>query len=313
MKHPRERQGGMAVIAALIIVAVVAALTTGLFLRQTSSMRQVENEQARVQSRWLLAGGLDWARLVVRESLRREAIVHAGQLWAVPVQDTRLERPGDSRVAVFSGYIEDEQGKFNLYNLARNGLILPDQVAVLQRLLAFIGDRDDLASRLAQQIALAQPVKAVTDPSGAIISQASEPRAPLPRGVEDLAALLRVDPALRPAMARTMTVLPASTDVNVNTAPPEVLAALVPQLSISRARALAGDRDRGYWFNDSADFANRLAGSGIPSAPPEVTATSAWFMATGTVVYERAHVVMRALIQSANNQTTDIIWKREIH
>lgn len=299
-------------VSALIVVAVVAALTTGLFLRQTSAVRQVENEQSRVQARWLLVSGLDWARLVVRESLRREGTVHQGQLWTIPVQDTRLERPGDNRVAVFSGYIEDEQGKFNLNNVARNGTILPDQVAVLQRLMALIGSRDSLGETLAQQIALTQSVKAVTDPNGAIISEASPPRAPLPRGVEDLAAMLGVDAPLRRAMMRTLTFLPATTDVNVNTAAPEVLAAIIPQLSLSQARVLTGERDRGNWFNDAADFTNRLSGMGIVPAPASVTATSAWFTATGTVVYERAHLVMRALIQSASDQSTDIVWKREI-
>ncbi|WZB75425.1 hypothetical protein WJ972_02720 [Achromobacter insuavis] len=56
---PRER--GAAVVSALIIVAIVAALTTSLFQRQTTSTRRIENEMARVQARMLLAGGIDWA------------------------------------------------------------------------------------------------------------------------------------------------------------------------------------------------------------------------------------------------------------
>ncbi len=307
------RQRGMAVVTALIVVAVVAALTSGLFMRQTSAVRQVENEQARAQARWLLVGGLDWARLVVRESLRREATVHAGQLWTVPVQDTRLERPGDSRVAVFSGYIEDEQGKFNLYNVARNSLILPDQVLILQRLLAALGNQDSLAQTLALRVALTQPTQAVTDPNGAIISQSKPARAPAPRGIEDLIGTLDLTPALRRDLARTVTYLPATTTVNVNTAPPEVLAALTPDMTLSQARALVGERERGAWFNDAADFGNRLAGVGVTTTPAGIGATSAWFAATGTVVYERAHLVMRALIQSGADHSTTIAWKREIH
>ncbi|KAG1540981.1 hypothetical protein G6F50_014286 [Rhizopus delemar] len=65
---PPARDRGAAVISALIIVAIVAALTTSLFQRQTASTRRVENELARVQARVMLAGGIDWARLVIRES-----------------------------------------------------------------------------------------------------------------------------------------------------------------------------------------------------------------------------------------------------
>ncbi|RXN83878.1 general secretion pathway protein GspK [Achromobacter aloeverae] len=303
----------MAVVSALIVVAVVAALTSGLFMRQTAALRQVENEQSRAQARWLLLGGLDWARLVVRESLRREATVHAGQLWSVPVRDTRLERPGDGRVAVFSGYVEDEQGKFNLYNVARNGLMLPDQVGILQRLLAMLGNQDSLARTLAQRVALTQPAKAVTDANGAIIAASTPARAPMPRGLDDLLGTLDLAPALRRDLARTLTYLPTTTTINVNTAPPEVLAALAPDMTLAQARVLIGERERGAWFNDAADFANRLAGLGVATTPAGIGATSAWFSATGTVVYERAHLVMRALIQSAADQSTDIVWRREIH
>ena len=48
---PPARERGAAVISALIIVAIVAALTTSLFQRQTASTRRVENELARVQAR----------------------------------------------------------------------------------------------------------------------------------------------------------------------------------------------------------------------------------------------------------------------
>jgi len=41
MTRGPARQQGMAVVSALIVVAIVAALTSGLFLRQTSAIRQV--------------------------------------------------------------------------------------------------------------------------------------------------------------------------------------------------------------------------------------------------------------------------------
>lgn len=237
---PRER--GAAVVSALIIVAIVAALTTSLFQRQTASTRRIENEMARVQARMLLAGGIDWARLVVRDHGKRESTTRGDQIWATPVLDTRIERPGDDRVAVFSGKVQDEQGKYNLANLASNGVPQPEQEQVLRR---------------------------------------------------------------------TMTVLPSATSVNVNTAPPEVIAALVAGLSLSQARAITGERDRGNWFNNSGDFANRLAATGVKTPAPAVSTTSGWFLASGAVVYERARVSMQALIRSAPPAAPDTIWTRE--
>lgn len=313
MRRPSNAERGAAVISALIIVAIVAALTTGLFQRQTASTRRVENEMARVQARAMLAGGIDWARLIVRDHSKRESITRGDQIWATPVLDTRIERPGDERVAVFSGRVQDEQGKYNLYNLANNGVPQPEQERVLRRLLNTLQLPDTLAARMVDIMSAAQPVVPPADaPAAPPGRPAPDARAPLPRGVDEVAALLALEPSARNELRRTMTVLPVSTSVNVNTAPAEVLAALVPGLSLSQARSMAGERDRGNWFNNSGDFANRLAGAGVKAPAPAVATTSGWFLASGTVAYERARISMQALLRSSPPAAPDTLWTREI-
>lgn len=306
---PRRDQRGAAVISALIIVAIVAALTTSLFQRQTASVRRLENEQSRLQARMLLAGGIDWARLVVRDHGKREAVTRKDQIWATPILDTRIERPGDERVAVFSGGLEDEQGKYNLYNLARAGVPQPAEEQVLLRLLGLLRLPDTLAPRIIDIVAMGQPP---AQPAEAPAAAAQPPaRAPLPRGVQELGAALGLDPAVRDELQRTMTLLPANTQVNVNTAPPEVIAALAPGLSIGQARAIAGERDRGNAFNNSGDFANRLAGAGFKGTPPAVVTASGWFMARGVVVYERARLTAQALLRATPGAAPATVWMRE--
>ncbi|MHC0508306.1 type II secretion system minor pseudopilin GspK [Achromobacter aegrifaciens] len=313
MRRPGNAERGAAVISALIIVAIVAALTTGLFQRQTASTRRVENEMARVQARAMLAGGIDWARLIVRDHSKRESITRGDQIWATPVLDTRIERPGDERIAVFSGRVQDEQGKYNLYNLANNGVPQPEQERVLRRLLNTLQLPDTLAARMVDIMSAAQPVAPPADaPAAPPGRPAPDARAPLPRGVDEVAALLALEPSARNELRRTMTVLPVSTSVNVNTAPAEVLAALVPGLSLSQARSMAGERDRGNWFNNSGDFANRLAGAGVKAPAPAVATTSGWFLASGTVAYERARISMQALLRSSPPAAPDTLWTREI-
>ncbi|CAB3738959.1 Type II secretion system protein K [Achromobacter deleyi] len=312
MNAPRPRERGAAVISALIIVAIVAALTTSLFQRQTASTRRVENEMARVQARMMLAGGIDWARLVIRDHGKRESTTRGDQIWATPILDTRIERPGDDRVAVFSGRVQDEQGKYNLNNLANHGVPQPEQEQVLRRLLASLRLPDALAARMLDIIVASQPPAQPADaPTPAQGGQTPDARAPQPRGIDDVAALLGLEPAVRNELRRTMTVLPLATNVNVNTAPPEVIAALVPGLSLSQARAITGERDRGNWFNNSGDFANRLAATGVKTPAPAVVTASGWFIANGVVAYERARVSMQALIRSAPPAAPDTLWTRE--
>jgi general secretion pathway protein K len=209
--------------------------------------------------------------------------------------------------------VQDEQGKYNLYNLANNGVPQPEQERVLRRLLNTLQLPDTLAARMVDIMSAAQPVAPPADaPAAPPGRPAPDARAPLPRGVDEVAALLALEPSARNELRRTMTVLPASTSVNVNTAPAEVLAALVPGLSLSQARSMAGERDRGNWFNNSGDFANRLAGAGVKAPAPAVATTSGWFLASGTVAYERARISMQALLRSSPPAAPDTLWTREI-
>ena len=140
---------------------------------------------------------------------------------------------------------------------------------MLLRLLGLLRLPDTPAPRIIDIVAMGQPP---AQPAEAPPSAAQPPARAPPRGVQELGAALGLDPAVRDELQRTMTLLPANTLVNVNTAPPEVIAALAPGLSIGQARAIAGERDRGNAFNNSGDFANRLAGAAgarrPPSSPP---------------------------------------------
>ena len=139
---------------------------------------------------------------------------------------------------MFSGGLEDEQGKYNLYNLAR-AVPQPAEEQVLLRLLGLLRLPDTLAPRIIDIVAMGQPP---AQPAEAPAAAAQPPARARPRGVQELGAALGLDPAVRDELQRTMTLLPANTQVNVNTAPPEVIAALAPGLSISQARAIAGER-----------------------------------------------------------------------
>lgn len=308
-RTPRA-QRGMAVVSALLIVAAVAAIATGLFQRQAAQMRAVENEQARIQARWLLLGGIDWARLVLRDDARRNSVTRLGELWSTPIADTRIERPGDDRVALFSGRIEDEQGKFNLYNLALAGLPQPDQVAALGRLCAMLGLPASLAGSITLRIASAQPQAASNTPGAA---PPPGPAAPMPGSIDDLQGLQGFTDKTADMLRPYVTILPEATPVNANTATAEVLAAVVAGLPLSRARALADQRNAGTWFNSPADFANRAGGPDLVIATSQIVTSSQWFMVTGTVALDRATVTTRALVSRPTAAAAPtIVWKKEV-
>jgi general secretion pathway protein K len=86
----------------------------------------------------------------------------------------------------------------------------------------------------------------------------------LPLPLSSLSGLLDV-PGYTPAMivrlAPFVTVLPVATPVNVNTAPAEVLVAVIPGLSLTAAQTVVAERTKAY-FRDTGDLQTLLAASG---------------------------------------------------
>src|SRR5690606_32438199 len=116
-----SRQQGMAVIAALVVVAAAAVATAAIVQRQSVLADTLSGERDRVQAKWLLRGALDWARVILLNDARRNAVTLKDAIWAQPIVGLEIRPPGDPRTAYFSGQIEDEQSKYNILRLAVDG------------------------------------------------------------------------------------------------------------------------------------------------------------------------------------------------
>lgn len=298
-------QRGMAVVGALLVVLVATMLVTGLLQRQDIDVRAAENRYLQAQGQWLLRGGMDWASMVLRFDGRRYNTTEPGQLWSIPVEDTRITQADAGREAVFSGRIEDEQGKFNLNNLAERGMMRPAAYEGLQRLLPVLGLPPGLAETLLQRVSMAQPLLL---PDGSV---GRAPQAPALQRIDDLLTLEAVTPEVVELMRPYVTVLPQITGVNVNTASPEVLMAAVPGLSLAQARSLVAQRDRGVWFRDTADFVNRLASPDLTVDTQAIVVNSQWFLVKGAVTLDHAIVATQALLQRSNRDNVQPVWIRE--
>lgn len=300
-------QAGMAIISALLVVAAVAMLSTQLLQQQTTLIRSLEAEQSRVQAHALLEGGLDWARLILRQDARRQSVTRLGELWSTPLAETRIEVPGLGREAYFSGYVEDEQGKFNLGNLAEKGHVNPSAIAILQRLCQLLQFPTELAPALAQRIAAGQRIEAVTDEP----QTQTGPAAPPIHMLEDLLGTAMLDQATLNALRPYVTLLPDTTGINVNTATAEVIAAAVGAEHFGAIRSLIERRNRGSWFNSSADFLNQLPGVELSLADGRLTTASAWFKINGQVRLDPLTISMQALVSRPGTQLPTIYWRRQ--
>src|SRR5690606_4227690 len=132
-----------------------------------------------------------------------------GAVWARPVIGLPVGPADDPERALFSGQIEDEQGKYNLRNLAENAVIDPIEVSALERLLESLGADASLALVMARRVADAQFGKEAGATAVGL------------RGIDDLRALQGFSPQAIDALQPYITVLPAATPVNANTATAE--------------------------------------------------------------------------------------------
>src|SRR5690606_31904005 len=126
---------------------------------------------------------------------------------------------------------------------------------------------------LAQRIAAGQRIEVDTDEA----HTPTRPAAPPVHMLDDLLGTAMLDQHTLNALRPYVTLLPGTTGINVNTATAEVITAAVGAEYFGTVRSLIERRNRGSWFNSSADFLNQLPDAGLSLADGRLTTVSAWF------------------------------------
>ena len=306
------KQQGMAIISALLIAAVVAVIAAGMLTRQSVATRALEADQHRVQGRWVVQGGLEISRQLLWDARQRDPLTRLDQPWA-----QRLEVQG------FEGRLEDEQGKFNLRNLVANERVDEAQIQAFGRLCELIGISAGLSQRISQRVIASYPrllnpqiannkntfdIGRATSPNAS--RKPENPKLPMLRNLEDLRSVEGINDAVISKLAPYVTVIPATTWINGNTATAPVLAAYVPGLSLERAQALINERDAGRWFINRGDFVNRLRMPSLELTSVKVGITSDWFRLRGGVRREQRRVSLDALLHRSQDRLPQVIWSR---
>lgn len=312
----------MAVITALLLTTLAVTIVASLFWQQQVQVRSMENQRLHLQTKWILRGGLDLVRLILQQDLldSRGTTLESG-IWATPLAETRLddyverERVSNEKYdATLSGQVFDAQARYNLGNLAVDGVVVPGQVKALRRLLQDLQLNPALAQTLADEVLSSQPVKAC-EPQPTCSGQPQPPpkssKEPLAlMRVEDLLAVAGFTPQAVEKLREFVIVLPGKTKVNVNMASPEVLAALVENYSLSEARTLVQYRKRAPFMRE-ADFHGYLAQSQkAVFAGVEVGVSSDYFLVQSHVRLDRAALDAQSLIHRTPKGTT-VDWMRE--
>lgn len=278
-RRPALPARGAALLVAMVLLSVVATLAAGMVWQQWKAVQVETAARARVQTAWILAGALDWARLILREDARSGRATSLNEPWATPLAEARLSsflavdrdnNADEGPDAFLAGAIADAQARYNLRNLVVDGKVVPAQLAILQRLCTSAGVDAATASLLAE---------------GLLGAASGEATAPLePERWDDL-AWLGVDAAALQRLHSVAVLLPVPTPVNLNTASREVLAGVVAGLDLGGADRLVQSRARQPFRNLTE--AGQVLGAAVPLSERDVGVKSAYFEIRGRLRLEQ--------------------------
>lgn len=277
----KARQHGVAIVLAMGVVALAALAATATMVTQSTWSRQIELTAGHVQAQLIIQAGLDWARAVLSDDRRLNNVDHLGEPWALRLPPMPVDNGS------LAGHIEDQQGKFNLNNLLKNGKVNLAQLAHLRRLLSILALPDALADALADRIGA---------DSRPLIDAA------------ELALVRGFDDNVRARLRPFVSALPVFTAVNVNTASPEVIAAVVDGLGLDDARTLVEKRERAY-FRDRTDLLKQLP-RGVLVATEDISFSSDYFIATTRVTIGGAQARGSALLARGIAGWPAIVWRK---
>jgi general secretion pathway protein K len=302
-----KRQQGVAVVTALLLTTLAVTIVASLFWQQQVQVRSMENQRLQLQTRWIVRGALDLSRLILNQDLNDSRLTtRLDGIWATPLEETRLDDyvererlQGENFNATLSGRMVDAQGRFNLTNLASSQQLNAPEVEVFERLLSNLRLDSGLAQATAQMVKnAAQTTQGTTSQPMALVR------------VEDLLAVSGFTPQAIEQLRDYVIILPVNRGLNVNTAPAELLSALVPGLSLSDATALVSARKTAS-YRDQADFRTKPQVTG-----KQITASfdvrSDYFLAYSRVKLDRATLETQSLLErSASVPLTTVKWIRE--
>jgi len=298
-----KRIRGAAIIIAMLIAALAAAVAATVFADQQRWGRTVEYRRDQVQAQALAMAGLQWARQIVEDDGRRSVIDHLGEPWALALPPIPME-DGEIR-----GAIVDAQGRLNINALGLAGDSTPERIR-LASLFARAGlppaaadivsdwiDEDGIAREAGAEDAfyLAQPVLHLA------------PNAPMTR-VTELTGAKEMTPRAIAGVLPFVSALPAGTPVNVNTAPPEVLAAIIDNPTPERIEALLADRARRP-FTTVAEFRARLPSGATLASDAGLGVASSYFLITIEARQGTTHSRARALVRRSGGARPAIVWQ----
>jgi general secretion pathway protein K len=313
----RRSQRGAALLTAMIIVTLVATLAASMVWQQWRAVQVESAERARTASARILEGARDFAQLILNENLKAGSATTLNQPWASPLAEARLSsflavdktNADDGPEAFLSGGIADAQARYNLTNLViKNPLpkgyeVDPLELDTLVRICSTAGLDSGVAQRIAFNLRDAMAA------SDGVATTAATAIAPLlPNTLKQL-AWFGIGEASVAALQPYVVLLPGNTELNVNTASREVLAAVIKELGLAGADRVVQVRQRTE-FTSLQQFTTLAGLTTLPAA--KLSVTSSFFEVQGRLRLDDRVLVERTLLRRLGGGKFTLLQRERI-
>ena len=301
-----ESQRGVALLMAIIVVAIGTMIAVNLMWRETLDMRRTEAALAADQGLMYVQGAEAWAADILRQDLVDSPDSdNLGEQWALELPPL----PVDDNGGTITGRLEDLQGRFNLNNLigadGKENELMRRQ---FERLLVSVEADPALAGAVVDWLDPDTELRFPTGGEDVVYSDGDPPYRTansIITSTSELMAVTGFDRDTYRRLAPYITVLPAGTKLNVNTASDIVLASLSDMIDLPTATSLIEQRGEA----DFVDIDMTFEGLVEPDMLQEIDGVSEHFLLTATVTLGSNQLTMRSVLQRDRSGITRAVFR----
>ena len=300
------KQHGIALLTAVLVLALAVIAATSIAANHQLSIRRTENTVFGSQVWSYLHGAEAWAKVVLARDLDDDADYdHRSEAWATALP--ALPLPG----GYISGALDDEQAKININNLLSGSE--PDVLtrARIERLLVLLDQDPGLIQAIIDWM---DPNVEAIPPDGAEDDYytgleypyltANQPM----QHISELRLVKGFSQEIYDKVAPFLTALPSNTAININTAAPFVIAAVVPQLGLESAENIVKERE-GEAFESIQEFTSLPTLQGLEISLQALSTQSSYFSLASQVRIGNSYISNTSIFNRVNNTNVSIVTR----
>mgnify|MGYP001244874042 CR=1 FL=1 len=298
-----NKNSGVAMITAMMIVAIVSLITINLLWENTLNTRKTISIINRDQAIQVAIGVESWVKELLIQDAKFSESDHLGEFWGRPLPNLPIDG------GLIKGEIYDLQSNFNINNLIKqNGEIDQNQLKFFERILSNLNLKPIIANAIIDWIDSDQYT---TYPDGAEddiymkLNPAYRTANQKMISVSELLAISSINLEIYETIKPYVTSIPGYSKINVNTASPLILRSLDKGISENQVKRLIEER-RGTGYDDiSVTFKPILNSDNLLN----VTNKSDYFQLKLQVNIDNFSILMYSTIKRESQNSASTVYR----